>query len=228
MSRFLRIIPHIVSVLLLSSWCVQGLLRVSVSPRLPLFPLGGRGQLVCSVQDCPWTPSIAWSLLEDRPLTASISANSTHSTVTFDPVAREHEGALLCKASCGRDTRQAVSSVHVYSFPSAPVIRGNTRVPLGLESGLVCEVQDLYPAELLTLDWIQGDQVLQSVTGDSGSNRVRSQLQFTPQRPDSEADFSCRATLDLTQLTPDLKTRETRVRLDLLCESRERPGEPTC
>lgn len=108
------------------------------------------------------------------------------------------------------------------------MIRGNTRVPLGLESGLVCEVQDLYPAELLTLDWIQGDQVLQSVTGDSGSNRVRSQLQFTPQRPDSEADFSCRATLDLTQLTPDLKTRETRVRLDLLCESRERPGEPTC
>lgn len=76
--------------------------------------VGGRHELVCQVQDCPTTPVLSWSLLEDRPLTAAVRANRTQSVVTFDPVRMEHEGALLCKVNCEGERRQVKSSVRVY------------------------------------------------------------------------------------------------------------------
>ncbi|XP_074490478.1 vascular cell adhesion protein 1b isoform X2 [Sebastes fasciatus] len=203
------------AVLLVSSWCVQGL-RVDVSPRRHLFRLGERGELVCRVQDCPMMPSVSWSLLEDRPLTASVSTNRTQSVVTFDPVMVEHEGALLCRVSCGGQKKQVKTSVHVYSFPSAPLIRGQDRLSLGVESTLTCQVSDLYPPELLTLSWLRGDAVLQSMMGDPGSGSVRSEYTFTPLDRDSGGNISCRATLDLQDLPPEDRTRETTVPLNLL------------
>lgn len=109
--------------LLMSPWCVQGL-RVDLSPRSPLFQLGGRGQLACRVQDCPTTPSVSWSVLEDRPLTAAISSNSTGSVVTFDPVMLEHEGMLVCRASCGAETRQTRTSLRVYGESQGHMMGG--------------------------------------------------------------------------------------------------------
>lgn len=95
------------------SWCVQGL-RVDVSPRAPLLRLGQRHQLVCQVQGCTSSPVLSWSLLEDRPLTARVATNGTHSLLTFDPVLLEDEGALVCRASCGGDSRQSKVLVQVY------------------------------------------------------------------------------------------------------------------
>ncbi|XP_045898209.1 vascular cell adhesion protein 1-like, partial [Micropterus dolomieu] len=101
------------AVLLMSACCVQGL-GVDVSPKRPLLRLGERQQLVCHVQQCPEMPIVSWSLMGDRPLTASVSTNRTHSVVTFDPVMMEHEGLLLCKVSCGGENRQIKTSVQVY------------------------------------------------------------------------------------------------------------------
>ncbi|GAA6226276.1 vascular cell adhesion protein 1 [Lates japonicus] len=203
------------AVLLMSPWCVQGL-RVNVVPRHPLFRLGERQQLVCSVQDCPLTPSFSWSLLGDRPLTASVSTSGTHSTVTFDPVMMAHEGALLCKVICGEDRKQTKINVHVYSFPSAPVIRGQDHLRPGVESTLTCQVSDLYPTELLNLTWFRGDRVLESTVGDPGSSSVRSEYRFTPQIQDSGANITCRATLDLPNLPAENRTRETTSPLNVL------------
>lgn len=97
----------------MSSCCVQGL-RVDVSPRAPLLRLGQRHQLVCRVSGCPSAPVLSWSLLEDRPLTARAATNGTHSLLTFDPVLLEDEGALVCRASCGRESRQSKVLVQVY------------------------------------------------------------------------------------------------------------------
>ncbi|XP_070688611.1 vascular cell adhesion protein 1b [Pempheris klunzingeri] len=203
------------AVLLMSSWCVQGL-RVDIVPRRPLFRLGGRQQLVCRVQDCPTMPSVSWSLPGDRPLTASVSGNRTASVVTFDPVTLEHEGALLCKVSCGGETRQVKTSVQLYAFPSAPVIRGQDHLRLGAESTLTCQVSDLYPSELLTLTWLRGDTVLQSIVGDPGSSSARSEYRFPPESQDSGGNISCRASLDLKDLPAEDRTRETTVPLNLL------------
>ena len=237
--------------LLMSSWCVQGL-RVDVFPRQPLFRLAERQQLVCSVQDCPIMPSISWSLLEDRPLTAAVTTNTSCSVLTFDPVMMEHEGALLCKVNCGGDRKQILTNVHVYcefphtqthtlyistykdpvckvkcvsvsvwtpAFPSAPLIRGQDHLRLGVESTLTCQVSDLYPSELLNLTWYNGDRVVQSVVGEPGSSSVWSEYRFTPQDQDSGANISCRATLNLLKLPPKIRTRETMICLNLLRES---------
>uniref|UniRef100_A0A3B4UT65 Vascular cell adhesion molecule 1b n=2 Tax=Seriola dumerili TaxID=41447 RepID=A0A3B4UT65_SERDU len=208
-------IQLITAVLLMSSWCVQGL-RVSVFPRHPLFRLGERQQLVCSVQDCPLVPSLSWSLLGDRPLTASVSTNGSRSVVTFDPVMMEHEGTLLCRVNCGGDKREGKTPVHVYSFPSAPVIQGQDQLKLGAESILTCHVSDLYPAEQLTLTWFMGGSFLQSTVGDPGSSSVRSEYKFTPQNQDSGSNISCRAMLDLPDLPAGSRTRETTVPLNIL------------
>ncbi|CAJ1059535.1 Hypothetical predicted protein [Xyrichtys novacula] len=178
--------------------------------------LGGRSQLVCAVRDCPTTPSVSWSPLGDRPLTASISTNRTGSVLTFDPVMMEHEGALLCKVDCGGEKRQIEASVRVYAFPSAPVIRGQDSLRLGVESILTCQASGVYPSELLTLTWLRGDHVLQSITGDPESSSVQSEYRFTPQDQDSGGTISCRATLDLQDLDPQDRTRETTVPLNPL------------
>lgn len=201
--------------LLMSSWCVQSL-HVDVFPKMPLFRLGERQQLVCSVRDCPTIPSISWSLLVDRPLTASVTTNSSCSVVTFDPVIMEHEGALLCRVNCGGDRKQILTNVQVYSFPSAPLIQGQDHLRLGAESTLTCQVSDLYPSELLSLTWLNGDRVLQSIDGEPGSSSVSSEYRFTPQAQDSGANISCRATLNLLTLPPEIQTRETTVHLNLL------------
>ncbi|XP_060890733.1 vascular cell adhesion protein 1b isoform X1 [Labrus mixtus] len=203
------------AVLLMSWWCVQGL-RVDVIPRRPLLKLGERGQVMCQVQDCPGMPSVSWSLLGDRPLTASVSTNRTHSVVTFDPVMMEHEGALLCKVGCGGENRQSKTSVRVYSFPSAPVIRGQDRLKLGAESILTCQVSEVYPPELLTLTWLRGDAVMQSIVGDPGSNLVQSEYRFIPQDQDSGGTLTCHAMLDLQDLPPPNRTRDSTARLNLL------------
>lgn len=119
-------------VLLMSSCCVQGL-RVDVFPKRPLLRLGERDQLVCRVQDCPMMPSVTWSLLDDRPLTATVRTDQSQSVMTFDPVMMEHEGALLCRASCGEESRQMKSSVHVYgdSTHACTQLRDTTRTQLG-------------------------------------------------------------------------------------------------
>ncbi|XP_076582976.1 vascular cell adhesion protein 1b isoform X2 [Chaetodon auriga] len=203
------------AVLLMSSRCVQGL-RVDVVPRRPLFRLGELHQLVCRVQDCAGKPSLSWSLLEDKPLTASVSTNGTQSAVTFDPVMTEHEGALLCKVVCGGENGQMKTTVQVYSFPSAPVIRGQDHLRLGAESSLTCQVSDVYPSELLTLTWLRGNTVLQSTVGDPGSSSVLSEYRFTPLNQDSGGNISCRATLDLRDLPAEDGTRETTVPLNPL------------
>lgn len=75
--------------------------------------------MICQVHDCPTEPIITWATVNDRPLGASISANRTHSTLTFDPVKIEDEGQLTCKARCGDRPAESRASVGVYcEFPT--------------------------------------------------------------------------------------------------------------
>ncbi|KAK1897200.1 Vascular cell adhesion protein 1 [Dissostichus eleginoides] len=197
--------------LLLTSWCVQGLLQVDVLPRRPLIRLGQWQQLFCRVQGCPTIPTVSWSWLGDRPLAASVKSNQSGSSVTFDPVRMDHEGALQCRVRCGEERGKSLSTLHLYSFPSAPLIGGQERLRLGEESVLTCQVSDVYPPEQLTLSWLQGGSVLQSNRGTE-----RSEYRFNAQEQDRGRSLICRATLDLKDLPTEDQTRETEVLLDPL------------
>lgn len=106
------------------------------------------------------------------------------------------------------------------AFPSAPVIIINDSFRVGTESTLICQVLDVYPAELLTLTWLRGDTILQSVVG-SDSSPVHSEYRFQPVMEDSGAIISCRAMLDLQDLPAENRTRESSITLDPLCEFSE-------
>uniref|UniRef100_A0A3B3XR89 Ig-like domain-containing protein n=1 Tax=Poecilia mexicana TaxID=48701 RepID=A0A3B3XR89_9TELE len=196
-------------VLLMSSWCVQGL-QVSLSPRQPLLQLGSHQRMVCQVHDCPTEPSITWATVNDRPLGASISANRTHSILTFDPVKIEDEGQLTCKARCGDRRAESRASVGVYSFTSDPEIAGQDRLRDRVEATLTCRVPKLYPTGDLNLTWVRGNTVLNSTRGSWSSS-----IQFLPLREDSGENITCRATLELPGLPWDVRTRETSTTLNV-------------
>ncbi|XP_061152427.1 vascular cell adhesion protein 1b isoform X4 [Syngnathus typhle] len=99
------------------------------------------------------------------------------------------------------------------AFPSDPEIRGHDPIRAGEESTLTCQLRDLYPAESLTLDWLRGGQVVRSVPGEAGATSVQSAYTFTPQRAESGENVTCRATLDLHDLPPPERTRQTVTRL---------------
>ncbi|XP_019711336.1 vascular cell adhesion protein 1b [Hippocampus comes] len=188
-------------------------LRVDLSPGGPLFKLGERQRLVCSVGDCPVAPVISWTPLGDRPLNAGVRTRDRLSVLTFDPVEMEHEGPLLCQVTCGEQRKYAKTHIRLYAFPSDPEIRGERPVRAGEESTLTCEVRDLYPAEVLTLDWLRGGQVVRSVAGEAGAGAVRAAYTFTPRGGPSGENLTCRATLDLRDLPPEERTRQTVARL---------------
>uniref|UniRef100_A0A3P8TS22 Vascular cell adhesion molecule 1b n=1 Tax=Amphiprion percula TaxID=161767 RepID=A0A3P8TS22_AMPPE len=213
------------AVLLMSSWCVQGL-RVDISPRRPLFRVGTRQQLVCSVQDCATTPSISWSLPGDRPLTGTISTSSIRSIATFDPVTTEHEELWQCKVSCGEENKHIKTSVKVYSLPSYPAISGQDQLRLGAESILSCQVSDIYPPEYLDLTWLRGDTILQSSRGDAGSSSVQSDYRFMPLKQDSGVNITCRATLELQDLPAENRSRETTITVNPLYSMVMMDGSP--
>lgn len=99
------------------------------------------------------------------------------------------------------------------------MISGGPHLTLGEESTLTCQVSDVYPAELLTLTWLRGDTVLQSTMGDPGSSSVQSRYQLQPEKRDSGAHMTCRATLDLQDLLPEERIKESSITLNVLCES---------
>lgn len=233
-------------------------LRVELSPGGPLFKLGERQQLLCSVGDCPAAPVISWTPLGDRPLNAAgVRTRDRLSVLTFDPVEMEHEGPLLCRVTCGEQRKYAKTHIRLYgqltrlhahtlthkraatglfgpsckracdviasprcgpAFPSDPEIRGQRPVRAGEESTLTCEVRDLYPAEALTLDWLRGGQVVRSVAGEAGAGAVRAAYTFSPGRGPAGENLTCRATLDLHDLPPEERTRQTVARLHVTCK----------
>lgn len=99
------------------------------------------------------------------------------------------------------------------------MISGEHHLRLGKESTLTCRVANVYPAELLTLTWLRGEAILQSIVGSPGSSSVQSEYRFRPVKQDSGSNISCRATLDLQDLPAEHRIRETSMSVNLLCES---------
>uniref|UniRef100_A0A3Q2NS18 Vascular cell adhesion molecule 1 n=1 Tax=Fundulus heteroclitus TaxID=8078 RepID=A0A3Q2NS18_FUNHE len=200
------------AVLLMSSWCVQGL-HVSVAPMKPLFRLGAHEQMICKAVDCPTVPTFSWFTLNDRPLTASSQHNETHSVLTFDPVEIGDEGQLGCRVTCGEQKPvTSATSVSVYSFPSDPVITALEPLRDHVETRFTCQVSGLYPAVDVNFTWFKGDIVLNSTVESSW----QSYINYTPLKRDSGEKITCRATPELQRLPSEHRTRETSILLNVL------------
>ncbi|XP_026054188.1 vascular cell adhesion protein 1b [Carassius auratus] len=185
-------------------------------PPQVLFKVGDRRQLSCRMSSCPEKVKFAWITLEDRPIFATIDTQDRESVLVFDSVMKNHENTLLCKAMCGKETKQAKTQIKTYSFPKKPVISGYDRLKLGEENILRCEGSSIHPSEMLEVQWLYGDTVLQSYEGQSERDAYSLPLKFTPSEEDDGKAITCRASLRVDNIPADEMTKETSAPMTVL------------
>ncbi|XP_016137744.1 vascular cell adhesion protein 1-like [Sinocyclocheilus grahami] len=185
-------------------------------PSKVLFKVGDRRELTCSMSSCPEKVKFVWTTIEDRPLFTTTDSRDRESVMVFDSVMKNHENTILCKATCGKETKHAPTTVTVYSFPKNPVISGYDSLKLGEESVLRCEVSSVHPLELLEVQWLYGDTVLHTYEGESEGYAYSFPFIFTPSNEDDGKAITCRASLPVDGIPADEMTKETSVPMTVL------------
>ncbi|KAL1251420.1 hypothetical protein QQF64_019216 [Cirrhinus molitorella] len=190
--------------------------HVAKMPPKVLFKVGDRRDLTCSMSSCPEKVKFVWTTLEDRPIFATIVSRDRESVLVFDNVMKNHENTILCKATCGKETKQAKTEIKVYSFPTNPVISGYEHLKLGEKTILACEVSSMHPSEFLEVQWLYGDEVLHTDEGEADRDSYSSHYTFTPSSEDDGKVITCRATLHVDDIPSDEMTKEMSVHLSVL------------
>ncbi|KAI2650447.1 Vascular cell adhesion protein 1 [Labeo rohita] len=185
-------------------------------PSKVLFKVGDRRELTCSILSCPETVKFVWTPLEDRPIFATVKPQDKESMLVFDSVMKNHENTILCKATCGKETKQAKTTIKVYSFPTNPVISGHDRLKLGEEATLTCEVSSIHPSEFLEVEWLYGDKVVYSDEGEPDRDAFSFSYTFTPSSEDDGKAITCRVSLNVDGIPSEEMTRETSVHMNVL------------
>ncbi|XP_051765896.1 vascular cell adhesion protein 1b isoform X1 [Ctenopharyngodon idella] len=178
-------------------------------PPKALFKVGDRKELTCRMSSCPEKVNFVWTSLEDKPLFATVITKDRESVLVFDKVTMNHENNIVCKASCGKEIKQATTAITVYSFPRNPVISMYDRLILGKENVLACEVSSVYPSEFLEVQWLYGDTVMKTAEGELGKDVLSIPYIFTPSSEDDGKAITCRATLNVDGISLDEMTKET-------------------
>lgn len=177
-------------------------------PRSVLFKLGDRTELKCSMLSCPEKVKFVWTTLEDKPIFATPKTEDKETVLIFDNVMKNHANTILCKATCGKETKQAKVEVKVYSFPRNPVLSGYDHLIMGKENVLSCEVSSVYPAEYLEVEWIYGDEVVHIESGELDKDAVSIPYTITPSNEDDGKAITCRASLSIEGVPPEEKIKE--------------------
>lgn len=66
------------------------------------------------MSSCPETVKFAWNSLEDKPLFATVNTKDKESVLVFENVTTNHENSIVCRAYCGKETKQATTVITVY------------------------------------------------------------------------------------------------------------------
>ncbi|XP_056304059.1 vascular cell adhesion protein 1b [Danio aesculapii] len=178
-------------------------------PRSVLFKVGDRNELRCSMLSCPEKVKFVWTALEDKPIFATPKTGDKETVLIFDNVMKNHANAIMCRATCGKETKELITEVKVYSFPRNPVLSGYDHLIMGKENVLSCEVSSVYPSEYLDVEWIYENRVVYSTSGDFEKDAVSIPYTITPSSEDDGKAITCRASLNIEGVPPEEKTKET-------------------
>lgn len=66
------------------------------------------------MSSCPEKVKFAWTAIEDKPLYATVNMKDRESVLVFENVTQNHENTIVCKASCGEESKQAKTKITVY------------------------------------------------------------------------------------------------------------------
>ncbi|KPP79247.1 hypothetical protein Z043_101180 [Scleropages formosus] len=188
-----------------------------MSPKDPVWRAGDRGELRCRAAGCTAPASFSWTSLEDKPLYSAATSNTSESALLFERVRPQHENLVLCRVTCGGQTKQQRAKIRVYSFPKEPVITGNEEMLMGENNTLTCTVPDVYPPENLHITWLRGETVLHEEMGAEGPmTNVSSKYTYTPTPEDNGRTITCRARHELEGVPEEQSSRETSATMNVL------------
>ncbi|XP_035276302.1 vascular cell adhesion protein 1 isoform X1 [Anguilla anguilla] len=190
----------------------------SLEPKYSTSQLGDRLVLKCSTRRCE-KPSFTWRALDDQPLmhTSETNPSPTESQLVFHPVTLTRKTTIECGVFCGGKKFFRKAQVNVYSFPADPEVSGYDHLRHGEKSNLTCVVRDIYTADLLKVEWVQGETVLSTteheMSADDAVETHTSVYSYIPDFGDGKKNITCRATLDLDGVPVNQQTRQTTVNL---------------
>ncbi|KAM8889906.1 vascular cell adhesion protein 1b [Synchiropus picturatus] len=171
-------------------------LTVELLPRQLFAPLGSSQILRCESSGCLEEPRFSWS-----GISPGRSVAGGGDSVQLDDLSLEDEGRYNCTALCGSVRRTGDTDIWLYSFPSDPVVKVPELILLGEDVEVQCEVDNIYSAEKLKIQWLSGNTLqMEESFGFSGSLRnVTSSLKLHVNQ--TSLVLTCRAEMFLVGLS---------------------------
>ncbi|XP_051765897.1 vascular cell adhesion protein 1b isoform X2 [Ctenopharyngodon idella] len=154
--------------------------------------------LSCQASGCPH-PEFFWKNPSNMSILGRIKTDGFQSQLFLDPVEVEDEGTYLCEVTCGSIKKSKQTEVKVFSFPTNPIIKSSGPCLVGEMMKLTCTVQEVFPANLFQILWLDGETVkhLESGSFSSGATNLTSVYSYHVDRKDQGKLITCKVLLDM-------------------------------
>lgn len=154
--------------------------------------------LSCQASGCP-RPEFSWKNLSNMPILRQINTDGFQSQLFLDPVDLEDEGTYLCEVTCGSIKKSKQTEVKVFSFPTSPIIKNSGPCLVGEMMKLTCTVQEVFPANLFQILWMDGEREMHSEFGSfsNGTKNLTSVYSYRIDRKDQGKLITCKVLLDM-------------------------------
>ncbi|XP_072244974.1 vascular cell adhesion protein 1b isoform X2 [Leuresthes tenuis] len=137
-------------------------LQVEASPQLSA-ERGSALILGCRASGCLYPPILTWRRTDqDWIVLQRTQQEDGLSQLHLLELDLQHQGGYRCEAECDAVIRTRDIHVHVYSFPSDPVLEDSGPVLLGQEADFRCDVINVFSANRLRVRWLSGNTTLMS------------------------------------------------------------------
>uniref|UniRef100_A0A8C1LK05 Vascular cell adhesion molecule 1b n=1 Tax=Cyprinus carpio TaxID=7962 RepID=A0A8C1LK05_CYPCA len=210
------------------------LLEVVLTPDEVVLERGSSLVLSCQASGCP-QPKFSWKNLSNTPKLRLIETDGFQSQLSVNLVELEDEGTYLCEVTCGSIKKSKQTEVKVFSFPS-PVVTNSGPSLVGEIMKLTCTVQEVFPANLFQILWMDGEREMLSGTGSfsSGTTNLTSVYSYHVDTGDQDKRITCKVSLEMhgvpaaqavktasTTLSIHYPPRVTRITVSPLTELKE-------
>ncbi|XP_039342326.1 vascular cell adhesion protein 1-like isoform X4 [Mauremys reevesii] len=213
-----RIIPSVTVLLLV--FLTSKAFEIEITPKDNVAAqIGDKLELTCSTTGCE-SPSFSWRSQLDKPLDGSVNRTGNRSILTMDPVGFGNDNEYLCSAVCDSVKKEKSIKVHVYSFPSDPVIEISTPLNVGEKASITCMVPKVYPSERLMMQLAKDGSVLETKEFYEEESTETTEtksltLTFIPTFEDIGKVITCVAELPIDEMEFEPKKRQTSQRLSV-------------
>lgn len=204
-------------------------LQVEASPQVSA-ERGSALSLTCKASGCLHTPTLTWRRTDPHQ---TVLQRTWHqdglSLLHLQDLDLHDRGEYSCQAECDSVIRTRNIQVHVYSFPSDPILEDPGPVLLGQEAVFHCDVVNAFSANQLRIRWLSGNTtvMVESFRFSSVLQNVSSTLQHWVD--EDQQVLTCSAEL-LTEDQDLWRSRRTSLPLQVHYPPRNtslliRPGE---